>query len=302
MNPAPPRTEYIYSDTYLGWRLGFDHPTQARRAANTLDVLRQLRAPMRVVEPTPADVDDLLLVHDETYVGDVLAGYSDEWGRDRRPDLGHVASIMFGGTLDAARRIITGETVRAFNPQGAKHHAHHDRGGGFCVFNDTAAAARLFTDAGMRVAILDWDAHHGDGVEELCRDNDDILTASIHNGAIWPHTGHTHDPERHVYNWPLPPGADNRHLVDAVDAALGQVAGFMPDVIVLVAGADGHVDDPLGGLAYTPDGVVAAMRRVMSLARDLCDDRILAGGAGGYRPDDATPAMWVATFAALTTR
>lgn len=301
MNNTSKLTEYIYSDAYLGWNLGYGHPAQARRARNTLDALHALSVPMTVVAPAAASRDDLLLVHDPVYVDRVLDGWCDEWFESgQRRDLAVVAATMYGGTIDAARRIITGETVRAFNPQGAKHHAHHDHSHGFCVFNDHAAAARLFVDAGMRVAYLDWDAHHGDGVEALTADMPDVLTASVHNRDIFPWSGDAHEPARNVWNYSLMAGADDAFLTAAVEAALVRIAEFRPDVILLAAGADGHRDDPLGGLSYTQEGVIAATSRVRRLADDLCGGRILAGGAGGYRPDDATPSMWVAACTVLS--
>jgi len=297
---TPYTPDYIYSDGYLRWDLGVGdgHPTNPRRALNTLRLIEASDLPVNVIAPRYATEAELSLVHEAEYLADTLAGRNFEW-HGIQPALGSTAALMAGGTMLAVDRILSGDTIRAFNPAGAKHHAHFDHGSGFCVFNDMAMAARRFTDEGLRVMYVDWDAHHGDGVEALCADNPDVMTASIHNGMAFPGTGHRHYPKRDVWNWPLEPRATGDRLIEAVHEIVDIGYDFRPDVVLLAAGADGHRFDRMGGLGFTPEDVYLATRIVGMFADDLCGGRILAGGAGGYRWRDWTPAMWHATFRAL---
>lgn len=290
--------DFIYGDTYLSYVLGRSHPTRPVRALNTLRLVQATGVPHRVVEPRMATGDELAIVHDPAYIEGIRAGYDGEWS-GYRPQLHGAAALIAGGTLDAARRIITGETVRAFNPMGAKHHAMREHAEGFCIYNDMAIAATVLADAGLRVLYIDWDAHHGNGVEFLLEHRTDILTASIHNGDIYPGTGLWHRPEAAAYNWPLPSGADGIELRLALSEVFEVGAEFRPDVVLLAAGADGHKYDPLGGLGYTVEDFAAAGNRVSDFADQHCAGRILAGGAGGYRADDWTPLAWLAVVRAL---
>lgn len=281
--------ELIHSTEYMKYTLGDHHPTRPVRAENLLRLVHEAGLPHQPVEPTPAAREDLLLVHDLAYVEQVESGWNHEWD-GHRPWLHDVASLIVGGTVGAARRIIAGETARAFHPMGAKHHAMRDRASGFCIYNDMAIAAIVLADAGMRVLYVDWDAHHGDGVEFLLEDRQDIMTASIHNGQIFPGTGQAHRPEANAFNWPLPYGSAGTAMLSALDEALEIGAAFQPDVILLAAGADGHREDPLGGLGYELSDFIEAARTLSTFTFDHCRGRLLAGGAGGYRAGDWTPA------------
>lgn len=290
--------DFVYADTYLSYVLGDRHPTRPVRALNTLRLVQATGVPHRLVEPRQATDDELAIVHDPAYIEHIRAGYDYEWD-GYRPQLHDVAALIAGGTLDAARRIITGETVRAFNPMGAKHHAMRDRSEGFCIYNDMAIAATVLADAGMRVLYIDWDAHHGNGVEFLLEHRTDVLTASIHNGEIYPGTGLFHRPKRAAYNWPLPDGSGGTELRAALTEVFEIGAAFQPDVVLLATGADGHERDPLGGLGYTVDDFTEAGQRVAMFADRFCSGRVLAGGAGGYRANDWTPRSWLAVVRAL---
>jgi acetoin utilization protein AcuC len=175
---------------------------------------------------------------------------------------------------------------------GAKHHAQRDTASGFCIYNDMAIAATHLADSGRKVLYVDWDAHHGDGVEFLLEHRLDVLTASIHNGQIFPGTGRAHRPEAAAYNWPLPSGASGEDMVTALEQALAIGADFRPDVVLLAAGADGHREDPLGGLNYEVPDFQRAATLVSDFAFEHCAGRLLVGGAGGYRADDWTPRVW----------
>ena len=288
--------DVAYSSSYLKWILGPDHPTNPQRARICLELLEK-RLPLRVVEPVASTVESLSLVHDADYVTRTFAGSNEEWSGER-PDLGATAALMCGGTEVLARRILAGETRFGFNPQGAKHHAMRAAGSGFCVFNDMAIAARLFVDAGWRVAYIDIDAHHGDGVEELLRDEPSVLTASVHGSPLWPGTGLSSDADRAALNWPVTADVQDDAWLVAVREATEAARQWQPDVVLAAIGADAHVTDPLTSMQVTEAGYAEAGRVIGRAVADL-GVPVLVGGAGGYQPLTITPAIWASVIAEI---
>lgn len=292
-----------YTPQYLDWQLGAGHPSNPVRARLAVEQLVAQGFPTRVITPT-FDADRTLRlageVHDVAYVEEVLAGRCDEWDGTNET-LGRTASVMFTGTVDLVGAMLADGLLPGvyFNPQGAKHHAHHARSGGFCVFNDMAWAAQHFTGVGKRVLYVDWDAHHGDGVEELLLDNRLAVTASIHDGTIFPGSGRDgHDVSRGAYNWALPAGAGDFQLVMAMEEVSRLLHEMRPDVVLVACGADGLAGDPLSTLQYTIGGIFKAAG---GLGYECASAGIpvLVGGAGGYQPETETPEAWVATVRAL---
>ena len=287
-----PPLSVVYSDDYLRWNLGEGHPTDPRRAQNFMRILEATDVPHEVLRPRRAQPMELARVHSYGYINEVMRGFSSEW-EGEQIDLADTARLMAGGTMLAVDRMLDGQVVRAFNPQGAKHHAHRDHGSGFCVFNDMAIAATRFADAGMKVLYLDWDVHHGDGVEALCLDMRGVTTASVH-GDGFPYTGRENMPERGALNRTLHTAGDKGWL-RAIHSLLNEaLAREVPDVILLATGADSHRSDPLGRLRVTVDGYARAASVVRGVADAFCEGRVLIGGAGGYQPDYWTPMCWAA--------
>jgi len=298
----------VHSQLYRGWVFSDTHPTQGRRFDNARARLLDL-APAAGV--TVAELDSDLLperallerVHSAEHVSEGIDhGRSGEWA-GCRPDLGDIAHRMVGGTLLAARELLSGRALTAVHFAGAKHHAMRDHSSGFCVFNDLAVTARHvlrsprrvfcpFTKSMRRVgriAILDIDAHHGDGTEALLSDSMRVLTFSVHDSTIFPGTGGYDEPSCHQFNRPLAAGAGDDELRYAVADFVLMCDRFRPQMIFIAIGADGHRDDPLSTLNYTIDGMVQAVRNVRRAYPEL---PILLGGAGGYQPDDVTPQAW----------
>jgi acetoin utilization protein AcuC len=199
---------------------------------------------------------------------------------------------------------MVGNTKLAIHFPGAKHHAQADHSSGFCIFADFAIAADIATkDYGKKVAILDIDAHHGDGTENLTAENLNVLTFSIHQDGIFPGTGDQSYPKKNVYNYPLdsnqPDGNQNKDdgaLMSGVDKFCDLAAQFNPDLLFIACGADGHKDDPLTTLQYSVEGYVAAALKIKEHFPNL---PILLGGAGGYLPDTITPQVWSKVAATL---
>ncbi|MEY3407373.1 MAG: hypothetical protein RL038_434 [Actinomycetota bacterium] len=290
----------IQNPNAQNWVLGENHPTQGRRflyATETLEALAAEQAIELVSHPARvATKTELERVHTPEYVQQVLIlERSGEW-EGERIDLSQLAAEFAGGTLVALDQILAGAKL-AVNLPGAKHHAQANRSSGFCVFGDFALAAKvLVKDHNLRVAILDIDAHHGDGTENLTRDDDAILTFSIHEGALFPYSAMNHEASESVHNRPLAAGAGDDELVVAVQDFIDTAKVFAPDVILVAAGGDGHLHDPLSSLQYSE----AAFAHVGALLRNAFPETpFLVGGAGGYRPDDYTPAMWLHIILAL---
>lgn len=290
----------VHHPDYANWVFSAHHPTQGRRFTNgfteiSADCQAQGRA-LTVLAPFSVDASTLQMVHTAEYVREVLEGHScGEWSHERA-DLSALARLFVGGTLVALDALIDGAARTAVHLPGAKHHAQADSSSGFCVFGDFAIAALRARQAGQRVAVLDIDAHHGDGTENLLRPYPDVLTYSIHQIGIFPGTGQAHDEAASAYNWPLEHGDGDDRLLDAVRDFLQRCEEFSPTLIMVAAGADGLADDPLTGLDYSIEGLATAC----ALVRQAYPQTgILMGGAGGYLPEDGTPRAWAAMACAL---
>ncbi|MEI7443067.1 MAG: hypothetical protein WCK30_05900 [Actinomycetes bacterium] len=301
-----PDVVIVHSPEYENWVFNPSHPTQGRRFINGYNqVLAALsNAEVETVEPRLAIREELALVHTQEYISEVLDQHSCEEWDGKRPDLSTLASTFVGGTLTALEALLDGVTATAVHLPGAKHHAQADTSSGFCVFADFSIAAKIAVARGYKVAIFDYDAHHGDGTENLCAHDPNILTYSVHEQGIFPGTGNSSDPARHVYNRPLnvaeidaefEDGQFNfRHDEALIMAALefaGLASEFGADIIFIAAGADGHHEDPLSHLQYHSELLIKVFGGIFS-NESMAALPLLIGGAGGYRPDDATPQMW----------
>jgi acetoin utilization protein AcuC len=277
------------------------HPTQGRRFMNAkkllTDSLSEENIELNIVQPRLATQDELLRVHSSRYISEVLNDHkSGQWAGER-PDLSNLAALFAGGTLVALDALLTGETNTAIHFPGAKHHAQYDYSSGFCVFADFALAAEIATkDHGKKVAILDIDAHHGDGTENLTSDNPNVLTFSIHEKGIFPGTGNECEPAKQVYNYPLGsnepaqnPNKDDQALINGVTEFSRLAEQFEPDLLFIACGADGHAEDPLSSLQFTLEGYGSTAKLIRSSFPSI---PILVGGAGGYLPDTRTPEVW----------
>ena len=296
----------IHSDEYKNWIFDPTHPTQGRRFNNARDLLiaTAKREGIDLVEvlPRPATEAELLRVHTPAYIDEVLNQHiSTEWDGER-PDLASLASLFVGGTLTALDALLTGKTKLAIHFPGAKHHAQSDHSSGFCIFNDFALAADIASkDHDKNIIIIDIDAHHGDGVENLSKGNYGVITFSVHQGGIFPGTGDESE-AGNFYNIPLEDGAGDEELLDAVRefiyvvGARDRIWDWQPDLLFITCGADGHSEDPLTGLNYSVEGYVAVAKRLKERFPEL---PILLGGAGGYLPDTRTPEIWAKVAAAL---
>jgi acetoin utilization protein AcuC len=200
---------------------------------------------------------------------------------------GHVA----GSALDGLRRIMQGECRRSFQAIGGLHHARREGAAGFCVFNDIGIVIEaLRAEYGIRrVAYVDIDVHHGDGVFYSFEDDPEVLVVDIHEDGnyLYPGTGHRSETgvgpaQGTKLNIPLQPGAGNREFFLAWKAVEAFLRAGRPQFILLQCGADSIQGDPLAHLRLTPQAHAHAARRLGELAEELCEGRLMAFGGGGY--------------------
>jgi len=222
----------------------------------------------------------------------------------------HEASLaVVAASVEAARLVIDGIVLHAFNPGGGLHHAMPDRAAGFCVYNDPALAIDHLLRAGAeRVAYIDVDVHHGDGVERMFHDDRRVLTVSLHESGqyLFPGTGEADEiggdrARGSAVNVPLAPQTAGEVWLEAFDAVVEPlVRAFQPDVLVTQLGCDTHAADPLAHLSLTLDDMAVIYARLHRLAHEAADGRWVATGGGGYRVADVVPRAWTLAFAELS--
>jgi acetoin utilization protein AcuC len=198
-----------------------------------------------------------------------------------------------GGALLAADLLAAGRDVHA--PGVGNHHGRPDRASGFCFVNDIAlCVGRLRAHGLRRIAYLDLDAHHGDGVEAAFSTDPDLLTISVHEAGRWPRTGHGHDAAHAVYNYPVPPGFNDSELDWLMDTAiLPTLRAFAPEIILFLPGADALADDTMSRLALSNGALWAALEAIRPLG-----PRLAVFGGGGYNPY-ALARCWAGLWATL---
>jgi acetoin utilization protein AcuC len=258
-----------------------------------------------------ADVDQIATVHDAALIEAVqragrtgAAELQVGLGSDDNPvflGMHEAAAHIVGASLEAFRQVWSRESLHAANITGGLHHAMPDRASGFCVYNDVAIGIKWLLDQGAeRVAYVDVDVHHGDGVEAIFWDDPRVLTISLHETGqlLFPGTGFSRDvggegAEGSAVNVPLPPGTSDAGWLRAFHAVVPDlVREFDPVVLVTQHGCDSHAQDPLADLMLSVDGQRAAYVALHELAHEVADGRWVATGGGGYALVDVVPRAW----------
>lgn len=258
---------------------------------------RGLASRARVAPPVPAHSDELLLFHTPLYVDFVRErsatgqGCLDDGDTPAFRGVYEASASVVGATLAAARALMAGEARRAFVPIAGLHHAARDRAAGFCVFNDIGVAIEaLRREYGIsRIAYVDIDAHHGDGVFYAFEADPQLIFADIHEDGrtLYPGTGAADETGKGAaagtkLNIPVPAGADDATFDEVWPPVLAFVEAARPEFIILQCGADSIAGDPITHLAFTPAAHGRAARDLARLADRLGHGRVLALGGGGY--------------------
>jgi acetoin utilization protein AcuC len=317
----------IWDPSFSTYRFRSDHPFNPKRLELTISLLEEMdllsASGISVVPPRLATDEELLRVHSAEYLeavkrlgraGGAGAQEGRRWGlgTDDNPifeGMHEATATVVGGTLRAAELVMSGEVSRAFNIAGGLHHAHRDRASGFCIYSDLAAAIAWIREAhGARVMYIDYDAHHGDGVQGIFYQDPDVLTFSIHESGryLFPGTGFVDemgDGEGFGYslNLPVEPFTEDESWLAVYSGMLIDAAeSFRPDVIVLQNGCDAHVNDPLTHLRCTTRMYEETVRITCELADRLCGGRVVATGGGGYAVWKVVPRAWTLVWAGLS--
>jgi acetoin utilization deacetylase AcuC-like enzyme len=285
----------IHSERFAEHQTPPGHPERPERA-EIFDVVasRWRDRGLEIVAPRAATREQLARIHDAEY----LRSIAETNGRSTRldpdtytsPESYEVALLAAGAAVDAVERVMGGTqraAVALVRPPG--HHAERQRAMGFCLYNNVAiAAAHARTQGARKVAIVDFDVHHGNGTQHLFDTDPHVLYASTHQFPFYPGTGAAQEVghgagQGFTVNLPLEAGAVAEDFQAAFDRVLLPVLRqFEPDLLLISAGFDAHEDDPLGGLRLTADAFGAMTMALRAVAEESCRGRIVAVTEGGY--------------------
>jgi acetoin utilization protein AcuC len=310
------RVAVVWDDDLTRYNFGRGHPMAPIRVELTMRLARAFgtlaAANVEVVAPGYGSDDLLTTVHTPELLQAVRRCGDDPsrleldygLGSDDNPCFAgmHDASArVAAGTVEMADAVVTGRVDHGVNIIGGLHHAMPERASGFCIYNDIALGIRHLLEAGVqRVAYVDVDVHHGDGVQHIFYDDPRVLTISMHETprTLFPGTGYpeeTGGPNApgSAVNIALPPGTNDAGWLRAFDAVVPHVLReFGPEVLVTQHGCDSHAEDPLAHMALTVDGQRMAYQQLHDLAHELCEGRWVVTGGGGYAVVDVVPRAW----------
>ncbi len=310
---CPGPASVVFDKSLTQYDFGPGHPMSPVRVDLTMRLAEELGVleHVRLVEAPIADEDLIATVHDRSLIAAVT-----RCGTEGGEDLGHglgtdddpvfremhtAAAHVVGATVEACRQVASGESLHSASIAGGLHHAMADRASGFCIYNDVAVGIRSLLDQGHeRVAYVDVDVHHGDGVERIFYDDPRVLTISLHETGqmLFPGTGFPHDSggpgaEGTAVNVALPPGTADAGWLRAFHAVVPPVLrAWAPEILVTQHGCDSHMEDPLAHLMLSVDGQRAAYVALHELAHEVTEGRWVATGGGGYALVDVVPRAW----------
>ena len=294
------KTGFLYHPEFLKHQTGWQHPEKRQRLVTLIERLKQDRFWDRMIHltPEPAPLNSLTAIHDPDYVERIRL--TCESGTLFEPDDSTIGSpgtynaalMAAGAVLKAADSVMAGQIDNAFcavRPPG--HHAEKDRAMGFCFFNNVAIGARyLQRHHGVgKVAIIDWDVHHGNGTQQAFYDDPSVFYFSIHQYPLYPPNSgrageHGTGPGKgFTLNVPVAAGStDTDYRRIFMENLRPAMARFQPDFILISAGFDGHARDPLGGVMLTEQGYGSLTRIVADIAGENCGKRLVSVLEGGY--------------------
>ena len=344
---SPHAVRLTFDTAELCYNFGSEHPLNPARLEALIDLLTtaglwkpdeaQTRLPLR-----PATIDELNLAHTADYVAAVQklsepedASTSQEQRQERNrlalhygfgdgdtpavPNMHEVSATIAGGTLVAMSAVMglpeggsfaeNERPLHVFHPGGGFHHAWTDRASGFCVYNDIAVAiAHVLRATESKVLYIDFDAHHGDGVQRAFYDDPRVMTISFHETGryLFPGTGDVLETGNgsgrgYSVNVPLEPFTEDDSYIEMMDALLSPlITSFAPDVLITMHGCDTHAWDPLTHLSLTMRGIRAQIQTAHQLAHTYCNGRWVALGGGGYDLFRVVPRAWSLVWAEMS--
>lgn len=307
----------VYSEELTRYDFGYEHPMAPGRVRYTIDLARRLGVldRLELVPPPPVDESLVRAVHDADYIDAVRANVPNAaYGigttdNPTFPQMHEISATVAMATVEAARSVWQGEVKRACNVSGGWHHAMPRATSGFCVYNDLAVAIDwLLKHGAERIAYVDVDVHHGDGVQHIFYHDPRVLTVSLHETptVLFPGTGFPHEtggPQAlgAAVNVALPTGTGDSGWLRAFHAIVPDVLrAFKPQILITQHGCDSHRHDPLADLELTVDGQRASYLALADLADEICDGRWVSTGGGGYAIANVVPRAWTHLLAIVS--
>ena len=286
-----PATLFTHPDM-LAHDTGLGHPERSERLSAVLDALSDAGLGADRRDATEASVEDLRRLHPDAYIQSVFDA-APATGMARldgdtvmSPGSLRAARLAAGAAIDAVRAVAGGRMTRAFaaiRPPG--HHAEPDTPMGFCVFSNVAVAARVAQSEGLaRVAVIDFDVHHGNGTQAAFESDDSLFLGSIHQSPLYPGTGlESETGVGNIVNRTVAPHASRDDWRAAFSGGLmPALDAFRPDLILISAGFDAHRRDPLAHQSLEAEDFAWATRAVLEVARARCGGKVVSSLEGGY--------------------
>jgi acetoin utilization protein AcuC len=316
MKDSQSKTVMTFHQKYGQYDLGEGHPFRGDRFANAMKFFESqgLFNPSQItlVSPQPASKEDLLRVHEESYVDLIFRLAEANKPYDVETPVSQTileaALLITGGTIECGKAVCEGKADRAISIGGGYHHAGRNYGGGFCLFNDIAVLVEFLraTYNIKRFLILDYDVHFGNGTSDIYYRDPTVLYISLHQDprTIYPGTGFVWQIGEGVgegfnVNVPLPPGTgDSTYLYALKEIFVPLAEEFKPDIIIANGGSDPHFADMLGDLSLTVKGFLEISRMIRATADDVCGGKLVLIPGSGYNPK-VLPLCWYALVAGV---
>ena len=296
------KLEIIYSPGYSTYHFGKHHPANPEKREHLVALFDALGAPLVYHLPEPATDEDLLTVHTREFLHCVASASMLSWspgalrfGLDTDdvpifPGMDEAARLIVGGTLMGARMIARGDATRVLQLGGGFHHAMPARAAGFCIYNDLSVAIQYFRNQGWRVAYIDIDVHHGDGVQWVHYRDPEVLTISLHESGryLFPNTGAIDElgegaGRGTAINMPFEQHTDDTSFLEAFEAIVPlALERFAPDVLIIPGGVDAHYQDPLAHLMLTTHALERVFKLFVDYADQFTGGNVLFTQGGGY--------------------
>jgi len=288
------KTGIITTNTYINHDTGYGHPERADRVTVVIDHLKKLKSKNLIwKKPKKFDLKYLGYAHDKDYLDNVTESFPKQGLNFLDGD-----TIISPGSKDATRdavgAILTAidgvmkkDFKNAFCPvRPPGHHAEKQKAMGFCVYNNVAVGAYYLLEKYKlsKLAIIDFDVHHGNGTQDIFFDNEKVLYISSHQHPYYPGSGAANEKgiKDNILNVPLASGTQSHEFLNAYENIFKKLKEFKPNFILLSAGFDAHKDDPLAQINLESRDFYTLTKRIMVLAKDLCDERIVSILEGGY--------------------